>query len=504
MAKTLSKRLLAYLPTLTTVGGDHDGQPFQVLDWERDFIDGAFAPGVGEAALSVARGNGKSAVVAGIASAVADPEGPLHGNRREVICVASSFTQGRVIFEDCLAMLREKTGLDAGDWRLQDSQNVATIEHRESRARIRCIGSDPRKAHGHRPALVVCDEPAQWDWAKADKMVAALRTGLGKVPGSRLIALGTRPVGVDHWFARALEQADYSQVHAAPDDCDPFDPEAIRAANPSYDHLPTLRERLATEARDAKRDPMALAAWRALRLNQGVGDTLESMLLDAATWRDAEGEADTDDFAVWGVDLGGSVAMSALASYWPDTGRLDGFAAFPEVPDLADRGMADGVGSLYADMAKRGELVIAGRRTTDLEAFLRIGLERYGAPVAVACDRYRVDELMDAMDAADFPECEIVERGQGYRDGAQDVRDFQRAVLDGRCVPVRSLLLRSAMAEARTVVDTAGNAKLAKKSEGGRRSRAKDDAVAAAILAVAVGSRMAVADPGPQWIDVRA
>ena len=257
-------------------------------------------------------------------------------------------------------MLRAKTGLEGGAWRLQDSQNVATIEHRETGARIRCIGSDPRKAHGHRPALVLADEPAQWDWAKADKMIAALRTGLGKVPGSRLIALGTRPVGTEHWFAKALKQFDYTQVHAAPDDCEPLDLDAIRAANPSYDHLPTLRARLAKEAEEAEQDPMALAAWRALRLNQGVGETLESLLLDAATWRRAEGDAPVGDWSVWGIDLGGSVAMSALAAYWPDSTRLDAFAVFPEQPDLEARGAADGVGTLYADMAARSELLIAG------------------------------------------------------------------------------------------------------------------------------------------------
>ena len=45
------------------------------------------------------------------------------------------------------------------------------------------------------------------------------------------------------------------------------------------------------------------------------------------------------------------------------------------------------------------------------------------------------------------------------------------------------------MGEARTVSDPAGNSKLAKGAEGGRRERAKDDAVAAAILAVGVGRR---------------
>ena len=80
----------------------------------------------------------------------------------------------------------------------------------------------------------------------------------------------------------------------------------------------------------------------------------------------------------------------------------------------------------------------------------------------------------------------------GYRDGAaEDVRGFRRACADGRVAPVPLLLLRSAMAEARTVSDPTGNAKLSKGSQGGRRLRARDDAAAAAILAVRCGGRAA-------------
>ena len=72
----------------------------------------------------------------------------------------------------------------------------------------------------------------------------------------------------------------------------------------------------------------------------------------------------------------------------------------------------------------------------------------------------------------------------------QTSRLFRRKVLDGEVTPVVSLLLRMAMREARTVSDPAGNSKLAKSSEGGRRLRARDDAAAASILAVAAGSRI--------------
>ena len=82
----------------------------------------------------------------------------------------------------------------------------------------------------------------------------------------------------------------------------------------------------------------------------------------------------------------------------------------------------------------------------------------------------------------------LITRGMGYQDGGADVREFRTACLDGRVAPRESLLLRSAMAGARVTTDPAGNSKLAKGGEG-RRIRSRDDAAAAAILAVAEGRR---------------
>ena len=38
----LAASVIRYLETLTLAGGDHDEKKFAVLDWERDFIEGAF------------------------------------------------------------------------------------------------------------------------------------------------------------------------------------------------------------------------------------------------------------------------------------------------------------------------------------------------------------------------------------------------------------------------------------------------------------------------------
>ena len=277
---------------------------------------------------------------------------------------------------------------------------------------------------------------------------------------------------------------------ARPDD-PPFQRRIWRKANPGLDHLPDLEAVIRQEAEAAKVDESALASFRALRLNQGVSDTVASVLLDAGSWTRAEALPAPEDRAssyVLGVDLGQNAAMSAAAAYFR-SGELEAFAVFPEIPSLVERGLGDGVGDLYTRMARRGELFQAGRRVSDAGALLREALDRWGRPVAVVCDRWRSAELRQALEAVGFPLADLVERGQGYKDGGEDVRGFRAAVLGDKVRPSRSLLLRSALAEARVTSDPAGNAKLAKNAQGGRRVRARDDAAAAAILAVSAGFR---------------
>ena len=91
-------------------------------------MKGAFRNGVSEAALSVARGNGKTTLVAGLGAAAVD--GPLAVPRAETLLVASSFEQGRISFEHILAFLRERYGAELDNkskWRIWDTAiNPAT------------------------------------------------------------------------------------------------------------------------------------------------------------------------------------------------------------------------------------------------------------------------------------------------------------------------------------------------------------------------------------------
>ena len=501
------KTLERYISGLTIGQGRYAGQPFKLLGWQRRFLRGAFNQ-PDDAALSMGRGGGKSTFTAAIACAAVDVGGPLVEPMAECLVVASSFDQGLVNFRHMLHFMqpsfeRHGTG-QRGRFRIQDSANRATIMDRETGAMVRVLGSDPRRLHGAAPKLLLYDEVAQWPAERVDPMLAALKTSRGKIPGSKALWLGTRPAMPDHPFQRALEGhgVGFSLCYAAPKDTSPFRRSTWKRANPGLDHLPDLEAVIRAEAEDAKRDESAMQMFRALRLNQGVSDTTVSVLIDADTWRGAEALPEPDARAneyVLGLDLGQNAAMSAGAAYFRD-GTLEAVACFPELPSLAARGLSDGVSALYCQMAERGELFQAGRRVSDIPALLRECLERWGRPVAIVCDRWRLAELKQHLEAIRFPLAELVERGQGFKDGGQDVRDFRTAIL-GDCVrPSQSLLLRASMSEARVTGDPSGNWKLAKHVQGGRRTNARDDSCAAAIIAVAEGYRRWTAKPKrPRW-----
>ena len=489
----LHTAVLRYLGTLKL---DED-RPLIVLPWERKFVSGAFSVS-GDAALSVARGNGKSALVAAIATAVVDPKGPLHGRRYEVVVCASAFLQAKVIFEDVLSFL-ELAGYDLfnrKEWKVANDAQRATVEHVGSRARLRCIGSDPKRAHGLRPALALLDEPTQWPQHTSENMLSAMRTSLGKVAGSRAIALGTRPASKLHWFQRMLSGGcDYSQVHTvSKDDMEhrPFLLRTIKKANPSLAIMPDLEARIVKEAQEARDSPALLSSYLALRLNAGVSDVANrDMVTTPAVWQRCldSPEALPVGPTTWGVDLGSAYALSGVACAW-ETERLETLAMFGSDPDIDARAKADSTGDLYRLAKSDGELLIASKRIPDVRELLREAAHRWGMPRVIVCDTWRMDELKDVLDGDDLPwkRVQLISRRQGFKDGSAAIMAWRKATIGERVHPVLpARLLTHQLGEAVTLCDPAGNEKLARDAEGGRRKAARDDVVAASLLAIEFG-----------------
>ena len=480
-----------WLARLTVTQGPLAGSRFELMSWQRRFVRNAFAPNVQRAAVTCGRGNGKSGLVAAMATLYLD--GPLSQARGEVVVLASSFGQARqAIGEQVLWFLGGIDHMREAGWRVLDNGNSFQLTTPEG-SRLTVMAADSRRAHG-RPGIVaaILDEPAQWPPGTGEKLLAAITTSAGKMTDFKILALGTRPASPEHWFSRWLDGgADYIQRHEASESDPPFQRRSWKKANPSLDAFPHLESAIRIEAGKAKVDSGELAAFRSLRLNLGVEEVGRQSLLDAGVWASCEVDVlpPAEGPTVWGIDLGSGHAMSAVASYSPSTGRLECLAAFPSLPGLAERGAADHVGGTYGKMHQRQELIVTPGRVVVIADLLRAALARFGPPAVVVADRWREGELRDALDQAEVPGSAFSARGMGWKDGASDCRSFVRACIDGRVKASKSLLVRAALAEAVTVSDPAGNAKLAKSSEGGRRQAAKDDAAAACILAIAAGER---------------
>ena len=148
MSNTLARRLIDFLGGLTLSDGDHDGEPFTILPWERQVRPGGVQGAGAGGDCPSARGNGKSALVAGIATAVADPgraaEWPAPGGCMRGVELLRSKPRSslRTCLRSCVSGTTSATGRL---WRLQDSANRAVGgTHRPTGARVRCVGSDPK------------------------------------------------------------------------------------------------------------------------------------------------------------------------------------------------------------------------------------------------------------------------------------------------------------------------------------------------------------------------
>ena len=501
---TESEIILKYLKRLTCTQGHGAGSALKLFKWQRDFINGGFTPEVHKGVLSVARGAGKSGFLAAVATAFLD-EPKLRSPRAEIPIVAATFTQGRILFDFALAYLlalyevTELTSVKVDGkyiFRVQDTANNAAITHKPSGCKLFVRPGIPGRLHGLQPKIVFCDEPAQWDRTKSEGAYSALKTALGKIPQSRLFALGTRAKNPGHWFSQLLETADFSMVFAAAED----DPIGRRStwikANPSVRRFKHLEQTIRSELKEAKADPASLASFRALRLNLGTSDVQELCALSPEAYKkfvETDQVPERLNSPVIAFDLSGGAAMVSASAYWPESYRLEVIAAFPEKDGLAARGLLDGCGNSYIRMHERGELLIMGKHIVPTGDFVKLVCERWGNPRVVAFDRFKANEMREALGNSGIPVCDTVERGVGFRDGGEDYRKFLSEVLNNRVKTAPSLLLRSAFSEARIIADASNGMKLCKASEGGRRLRGRDDAVASSLLAIAVGSRRRLA-----------
>ena len=431
----------------------------------------------GVLALSVPRGNGKSWLCGGLVARSVTPDDPLFEEGVENILVSSSMNQARIVLEFARAALGDS---EKYRW------NNNGVLHLASRARVRIVSSDARRALGlgANVRLIICDEPGAWSPIQGRRLWDAMLTSLGK-RRTQIIIVGTLApaplTGPASWWPALVAEGSGEGQHVALLQADPEkwrDFGEVLRVNPVCAVNPYLRETLEREHRAALKSERAARTFRQFRLNI-PGEPINSQpLITAAEWLRccARPVPACEGRPVIGVDLGGTRSWSSACAVFP-TGRIESWASAPGMPSLASQEHEDHVADgAYAELVAAGGLSVdAGRAVPSVERLL----SRIWAwePAAIVADNYRAPELHQVVSGR----VRVIEKARGGGESTGNVMALRSLLLDSNAgvVAESRALLAAAWAQTNLVISNDGITKVTKLDQ--RRSR--DDAAQSLLLA---------------------
>ena len=459
-------------------------RPFQ-----RQFLAAVENPEYDTIALSGPRGLGKTFIAAELLRRALTPGDSLFTPGREVVLGAATLETARL----CYGFIREWLE-PSGEYQWTDSSNRISITHIKTKTRLRVISSNAKASFGLvRVNLVVIDEPGALEIVGGQMLADSLFTAQGKV-GSRLklVMIGTlAPLATDagHWWHDLIDTGTKGRVHVQHfrGDLETWDKwPTIRRANPLIGLDAHTRKVVLEERDEARNDSRLKARFLSYRLNIPSADESQT-LLTVDDWRRVEARAvpEREGKLIVAVDLGGGRAWSAAVAWYPN-GLCDAVAVCPGIPDIGQQEQRDRVpAGTYQKLVDAGLLRIAdGLRVPHPRQLWDAIREEWGKPDYLIVDRFRLDELKDAVRNG----ARIEDRVTRWSEAAFDIRALRKAAKDGPLSVTREAraLVAASLRVSRVLNDDAGNVRLVKR---GTNNQSRDDVAACLPLAAGAMAR---------------
>lgn len=450
--------------------GDHIGKPIKLEAFQRKFILEIYDNPVGthSAYLSIARKNGKTALIASIL--LAHLCGPEAVQNSQIVSGAQSKEQAAVVFELARKMV-EMSPILSKVVRIQPSGKRLIGVARN--VLYRALAAEGKTAHGLSPILAILDEVGQVV-GPVDKFVSAITSAQGAYTNPLLIAISTQaPTDADlfsTWIDAQKNAPDprvVSHVYAAPDDCELDDRKAWAAANPALGVFRSLDD-VAKQCKQAIDMPANEPEFRNLILNQRVEAV--SPYVPRSVW-EANGGApgDATGRKVWaGLDLSSVNDLTALVAV-DDSGGVHSSFWLPK-HGLADKARKDKVP--YDLWEKQGFLNTTPGKAIEYEylaEYLRGFFDRHDVQ-AIGFDRYNMKFLTPWLIKAGFSEAELekfIEFGQGTASMTPALRELEVRLLNTQLRHGNHPVLNMCCANAKVIGDS-GARKFDKKNARGR------------------------------------
>ena len=481
---TRGDRVIAFVETYLKVPeGEHVGQPIRLEEFQKRFIREIYDNSIGtrRAYLSIARKNGKSAIIAGILLAhIIGPEAKLN---TQIVSGAMSRDQAALVFNLACKMIQLSPDLHPLVRIVPSSKRLIGLARN---VEYRALAADGRTAHGLSPALAILDEVGQVRGPQSD-FVDAIITSQGAHADPLLIAISTQAPNDNDLFSIWLDDAKASHdkrivchLYEADKDADVMDRKSWLAANPAMGTFRSLKD-VEEQAERASRMPSFEPTFRNLVLNQRV--EMAAPFVSKSVWMANGGTVNDDVFyqspVYVGLDLSAKNDLTAMVLMAFDGTKWHVKSHFwtPEkgIFDRAKRDRAP-----YDVWEKQGYIRAIPGASIDYESVGReIADILDGMNVqAVAFDRWRFDILKKELTEIGI-ELPLIEFGQGFRDMAPAIDTLETMLLNEQIAHGAHPVLTMCMANAKIEQDAAGNRKLNKQKATGRI----DGAIALAMAA---------------------
>lgn len=460
------------------------GQPIVLHEFQRRFILEIYdnPEGTKTAYLSVARKNGKSALIAGIL--LAHLVGPEAVQNSQIVSGAMSRDQAALVFNLACKMINLNPQLADLIHIIPSSKRLIG---KPMNVEYKALAAEGKTAHGLSPVLAILDEVGQIKGPRSD-FVDAIVTSQGAHENPLLIAISTQAANdadlLSVWLDDAIKSKDPSIVchlYAAPEDAALGDEAAWKAANPAIGVFRSEAD-MRTQFERAQRMPSSESMFRNLCLNQRV--SVISPFVSRSVWEQNSGEPEPDKATTWsgGLDLSARTDLTAfILTGIHEDGSTTVLSYFWTPADgLAERSKRDR--APYDMWVQQGLIRATPGKTVDYEYVARDIMDIIDGlnVLSIAFDRWRIDVLKKEFEriGAEPP---LVEFGQGYKDMAPALDELEAALLNARIRHGGNPVMQMCAANAVVVKDPTGGRKLDKSKATGRI----DGMVA---LAMAVGA----------------
>lgn len=423
--------------------------------------------GTRRAFLSLARKNGKTALIAALL--LAHLVGPEAVQNSQLVSGAMSRDQAALVFNLAAKMVQLSPVLSKIVRIVPSGKRLIGLP---LNTEFRALAADGKTAHGLSPVLAILDEVGQVRGSQSD-FVDAITTSQGAHANPLLLVISTQAASdadlLSIWLDDAQASSDpriVCHLYSAPEGCELDDKAAWRAANPALG-LFRSEDDLAEQMKQAKRMPSMENAARNLLLNQRV--STDAPFVSPDVWKECGAEPEPFDGPVFGgLDLSARTDLTALVLIGKVKGvwQVRPYFWTPKT-GLEDRARRDR--DPYDVWVRQGLMRATPGASVDYD-HVAAEIAEIVADLdvrAIAYDRWRMEIFEKALAGVGLT-LPLTPWGQGFKDMAPALDALEAELLNGRVAHGLHPVLTMCARNATTVRDPAGSRKLDKSRQTGR------------------------------------